>query len=327
MAEVATVRGPVDVAQLGQTLMHEHVFVLTTEIVQNYGEGDWWDEEERVADAIAKLRALRERGVTTIVDPTVIGLGRAIPRIQRIAAEVDLHIIVATGVYTYGDLPFPYAQRGPGTLLDGDEPMVADFVRDLTTGIAATGVRAAFLKCAVEHDPMSPGVERVLRAVAAAHRETGAPITVHTSPREHTGPLMLGVLQEERVDLTKVVVGHAGDSNDLDELMAMADTGATLGMDRFGIDLFNPTADRIDTIVGLAERGYADRMVLSHDASCFIDWFGGDPETLRQAVMPNWHYTHINDDVLPVLRERGVAEQQLTQMLVDNPRRYFTPAG
>jgi phosphotriesterase-related protein len=327
MAEVATVRGPVDVADLGPTLMHEHVFVLTTEVVQNMGEGSWWDEEERVTDAVAKLTALCERGVRTIADPTVIGLGRYIPRIQRIAPDVDLNIIPATGVYTYGDLPFAYSQRGPGTLLGGDEPMVADFVRDLTEGIADTGVRAAFLKCAVEHDPMSAGVERALRAVAAAHRETGAPVTVHTSPREHTGPLVLGVLAEEGVDLTKVVVGHAGDSNDLDELMSMADTGAILGMDRFGIDVFNPTSARVDTIVALAERGYADRMVLSHDASCFIDWFGGDPEPLRQAVTPNWHYTHISDDVLPVLLERGVTQAQIDQMMVENPRRYFTPAG
>jgi phosphotriesterase-related protein len=300
--------------------------VLTTDYVRNYGEGSWWDEDQRVGDAIAKLSSLRAKGVTTIVDPTVIGLGRYIPRVQQIADQVDLHIIVATGVYTYGDLPFAYTLRGPGTVLDGPEPMVDDFVRDLTVGIADTGVRAAFLKCAVEHADMSPGVERVLRAAAAAHRETGAPLTVHTSAAEQTGRPVIDILTQEGVDLTKVVLGHAGDSNDLDYLTAMADTGAILGMDRFGIDVYNSTADRISTIVTLVERGYADRMVLSHDASCYIDWFGPEADTLLPAVMPNWQYEHISDDVLPELRHRGVTDAQIDQMLVENPRRYFSGA-
>jgi phosphotriesterase-related protein len=101
---VETVRGPVDVADLGQTLMHEHVFVLGTEIRQNYPDfPSPWDEEARVADAIAKLTACTERGIDTIVDPTVIGLGRYIPRIQRINDYVDINIIAATGIYTYND--------------------------------------------------------------------------------------------------------------------------------------------------------------------------------------------------------------------------------
>src|ERR1700728_1782858 len=91
MTKIATVRGPLDTAELGETLMHEHVFVLTPEIQQNY-PGDW-DEEERVADAVAKLRALREVGVRTIVDLTVIGLGRYIPRIQRVNEQVDINIV------------------------------------------------------------------------------------------------------------------------------------------------------------------------------------------------------------------------------------------
>ncbi|WP_030172534.1 phosphotriesterase family protein [Spirillospora albida] len=324
MPDVETVRGPVDVAELGRTFMHEHVFVLGTEHVQNYGSGAWWDEEERVADAVTKLRQLVERGITTIADPTVWGLGRYIPRVARIAEQVpELNIIAATGIYTYNDVPFQYHYRGPGTLLDGSDPMVADFVRDLTEGIGDTGVRAAFLKCAVDAPGFTPGVERVLRAVAGAHRATGAPITVHTESHTQTGRRALEILTEKGADLSKVVIGHAGDSNDLDYLMALADTGAILGMDRFGIDIINSTADRVNTVVALCERGYADRMVLSHDASCFIDWFGPDPETLR-GMAPNWNYRHISDDVLPALRARGVTDAQLEQMLVTTPRRYFT---
>jgi phosphotriesterase-related protein len=324
MPGVETVGGPVDVAELGSTLMHEHVFVLSTEYVQNYGAGGWWDEEERVADAVAKLRELRDRGFSTMVDPTVWGLGRYIPRIQRIAAQVPgLNIIVATGLYTYNDIPFQLTYRGPGTILDGPEPLVDDFTRDIVEGIGGTGVKAALLKCCVEEQGRTAGVERVARAVAATHRDTGTPITVHTSGPARTGRQALELFAEEGVDLGKVVVGHAGDSNDLDYLMALADTGAILGMDRFGIDVFNPTADRVRTIAALCERGYADRMVLSHDASCYMDWFGPDPDVLA-AVTPNWNFRHISDDVLPTLRELGVTDAQLDQMLVENPKRYFT---
>ncbi len=323
MPSVETARGPIDVDALGATLMHEHVFITSSEYVQNHS--GWWDEDERVADAAARLSRLPGKGITTIVDPTVWGLGRYIPRIQRIAARVpSLNIIVATGIYTYNDIPFQYEYRGPGLLLDGPEPMAVDFTRDITEGIADTGVKAAFLKCCVEAAGLTPGVERVARAVAIAHRETGAPITVHTSSSTKAGDLAIDLFAKEGVDLSKVVIGHAGDTNDLDYLMRLADTGAILGMDRFGLDLFNPTADRVRTIAALCERGYADRIVLSQDAACFSDWFVPDPVAAMAAAAPNWHYEHIGDDVLPALREAGVSQAQIDQMLVGNPKRYFS---
>ncbi|HLU75651.1 MAG TPA: phosphotriesterase-related protein [Nonomuraea sp.] len=324
MSVVNTVRGPVDVAELGQTLMHEHIFVTSTEHLDNYGKGGWWDEEVRVADAIEKLNALVAKGVRTLADPTVWGLGRYIPRIQRVAEGVPgLNIIVATGIYSFEELPHQYEHRGPGLLLDMPDPMIDDFVRDITVGIADTGVKASFLKCVVDEKGLTPGVERICRAVAQAHVRTGAPITVHTNSATQSGITALDLFAEEGVDLTKVVVGHAGDSNDLDYLRRLADTGATLGMDRFGLDLYNPTAQRVATIAALCERGYADRMVLSHDASCFMDYFPNEWDMVAE-VVPNWRYDHIHDDVLPALREAGVTDNQIDQMLLFNPRRYFS---
>lgn len=325
MPTVETVRGPIDTADMGPTLMHEHVFVLSTEHVQNYGEGDWWDEDERVADAVTKLDELKALGIDTILDPTVWGLGRYIPRVQRVAEQTDINIIVATGLYTYDELPHQYEYRGPGLLLDlPSDPMVDDFTRDLTDGITGTGVKAAFLKCVVEAKGLTPGVERNLRACAATHRATGAPITVHTSVGNHAGRLALQVFRDEGVDLTKVVIGHAGDSNDLDYLSELAEAGCLLGMDRFGLDIYNPTSSRVDTIVALAERGYADRMVLAHDASCYIDYFPGvEAQAAKEQIAPNWNFTHISRDVLPMLQEKGVTEDQIRQMLVEAPRRYF----
>ncbi|MHC1562262.1 phosphotriesterase family protein [Actinomycetospora sp. C-140] len=324
MPSVETVRGPVDVGDLGTTLMHEHVFVLTPDMMQNYGD-EYWDEEVRVADAIDKLRRLRDLGVTTIVDPTVVGLGRYIPRVARINAEVDLNIVVATGLYTFDEIPHYLHYRGPGTLLGGDEPMVEMFIKDIREGIGGTGIKAAFLKGVVEERGLTPDQRRVQLAIAETHTETGVPITVHTNSAHQTGRLALDLYDEVGVDLMKVVVGHAGDTNDLDYLREIMDRGATIGCDRFGLDLFNPTEQRVATIAALCAQGYADRIVLAHDAACYMDFFSGEASqaALAQAA-PNWHYEHIHHDVLPALREQGVTEDQLTTMLVDNPRRYFS---
>ena len=318
MSTVNTVTGPISSAELGNTLVHEHIFVLGEEFRQNYQ--DDWNEEKMIADAVGDLNELKSLGIDTIFDPTVLGLGRYIPRTQKIAAQTELNIVVATGVYTYNDIPFQFHYSGPGLLFDVDEPLVTYFVRDITKGIADTGVQAAFLKCAIEEQGLTPGVERVMRAVGQASSQTGAPITVHTNPHTQSGLVAQRVLAEEGADLTKVVIGHSGDSTDLDYLMKVADAGSILGMDRFGLDVLLPFEDRINTIVELAKRGYADRMALAHDASCFIDWF--DPEAKKQ-VVPKWNFRHISEDVLPALRERGVTDEQITTMLVDVPRRYF----
>ena len=135
------------------------------------------------------------------------------------------------------------------------------------------------------------------------------------------------IFSEEGVDLSKVVIGHAGDSNDLDYLVELADQGVLLGMDRFGLDIFNPGAERIKTVAALAAGAHASSTVLAHDANCFIDYFGAAHDQVRAAAAPNWHYEHIGDDVLPSLLDAGVTQAQLDTMLVENPVRYFTPGG
>ena len=321
--EVDTVGGPVATADLGVTLMHEHVFVLSPEIIANYPEG-WGDEQAREDAAVEKLNALKAIGVDTIVDPTVIGLGRYIPRIQRIAERTALRIIVATGLYTYNDVPLYFHFTGPGTALGGPEAMVEMFVRDITEGIAGTGVRAAILKCATDEPGVTAGVERVLRAVAQAHRATGVPITTHTHAHSRRGLDQQRIFTQEGVDLNRVVIGHSGDSTDVDYLEELIAAGSYLGMDRFGLDNILGFEDRVNIVARMCERGHADRMVLAHDASCYIDWL---PEAALPVVLPNWHYLHIHNDVLPALRKRGVTEEHITTMLVDNPRAIFTHGG
>jgi phosphotriesterase-related protein len=315
MTTVPTVLGTVDSADLGRTYMHEHVFVLTPDVQQNYP--DEWDEEARVADAGAKLTALAAQGVRTIVDPTVVGLGRYLPRIRRVNEQVpQLSVVAATGVYTYEDVPFFFHYRGPAVFQD--EPMVELFVRDLTEGNA--GVVAGMLKCAIDEPGLTPGVERIMRAVAQAHQRTNAPITVHTHPGSRSAQHVKRVMcDEEGVDPGAVVLGHSGDTTDVDYLESLAQQGFTLGMDRFGVNIATTFEARADTVVELCRRGLADRMVLSQDAACYIDWLA--PEA--KALLPQWHYLHLADEVLPYLRDQGVPEEDLTTMLERVPRRVF----
>lgn len=316
MNTVETIRGAVALDRLGPTLMHEHVFVLDPEALENYGRtwGDApiWDEELRVADAISKLRRLRDGGIETIVDPTVYGLGRNVARLQRINAEVDLNIVVATGVYAFLELRGFLGYRT-------DDQLVELFVRELREGIGDTGVRAAFLKCAVERHGLVGDVPRILSLIAAAAVETGAPVMVHTSAPAQTGVPALETLTAAGVEPGRIVIAHAGDSNDLGYIRALADAGAWLGCDRFNIEHFNPEAKRIETLLALLGEGYAGRIHLGHDAACFMDFMA------YNSPFANEHpdYLHISQNVLPKLLEAGVPQGQLDMMLVENPQRFF----
>jgi phosphotriesterase-related protein len=329
MKQINTVNGPVSTADLGRTYMHEHIFVLTPEIQSNYPE-EWGSEDDRVNDAVTRLRALAAQGVRTIFDLTVVGLGRDVARIRRVAQQVpELNIVVATGLYTFDALPRFFMHRGP-TMSEElgrelPEPLVEMFERDIVDGIADTGVRAGMIKCAIDHFGLTPDVERIFRAVAEVHRRTGTPITVHTNPAHHSGHHVKRILcDEEGVDPQAIVLGHSGDTSDLDYLSEMADHGFLLGMDRFGILHDVPFEQRAETLLQMCARGYASSIVMSHDASCYIDWLG--PEAA--AMNPEWNYLHIGERVLPYVLERGITPEQVNTMLVDNPRRLleFAPA-
>jgi len=167
-------------------------------------------------------------------------------------------------------------------------------------------------------------VERILRAAAKAHRATGVPISTHTHPASEVGLSQQDVFESEGVDLSRVVIGHSGDTEDTGYLRQLCDRGSYVGMDRFGIDVYLPGEKRVSTIAKMCELGYAEKMVLSHDASCYFGWV--DPP-LREKRVPNWHFNHIPDDVIPALLKAGVTEDQVTTMTVDNPRRIFERQG
>lgn len=243
----------------------------------------------------------------------------------RVAEQVPLHIVVATGIYTCNDVPFYFYDRGPALNevvgAPVPDPMVDMFVGDIRNGIAGTGVKAGMFKCAIDQLGLTPGVERVMRAVAKAHVQTGTPITVQTHPESRTGLEVKRVMCDEEagVEPGRIVLGHSGDCTDCDYLAELADAGFVLGMDRFGINLQTTFETRADTLVEMVRRGYTDQMVLSHDAACYFDW--ADPKVL--ALVPQWHYTHLFDDVLPCAAKRGVTQEQIDTLRVAVPRRFL----
>lgn len=324
MAVIQTARGQLSVDQLGATLMHEHIFMVTPGIREDYPEMSWdGDRDQKIDAAVRTLCDLKALGVDSLVDLTVPGLGRDIQSVEAVAARVPINIVLATGYYTFDQLPVFVSSRAP----TGDSDILVEmFLRDINSGIGASGLRAGILKCCTDAPGVTPHVDRILRAVAVAHRETGVPISTHTNARLRTGLDQQRILAEEGVDLSRVVIGHSGDTTDLDYLRRLMDAGSFIGCDRFGYyipDLAEFEA-RIETIVELCAMGYADRIVLGHDAHCHMDMI--DDQALL-AQLPRWRYSHIPSEVVPALAAQGVAEEHLHAMMVDNPRRVFERQG
>jgi phosphotriesterase-related protein len=311
----------VDTAALGRVLMHEHVFVLSPEFHINYPQIVGFDEEREVEAAVARMNELVDVGISTIVDLTVAGIGRDIRLLTRVAEQTDLNIVVATGYYTFTDLPHFVEFRARMTRTPEADLLAEWFIGDITEGIARSGVKAGILKCATDRQGVTRGVEAVLRAVARAHRQTGVPISTHTHPGTHRGLEQQDVFEEEGVDLSRVVIGHSGDTDDLVYLEKLISRGSYLGMDRFGLYGILDKAARVRTVAELCARGHADRLVLSHDACCVNDWF---PPGVTMGT--EWQHCHISRDVIPALKASGVTDADLTAMLVENPRRIFEGA-
>jgi len=307
MATIQTATGPIDSNDLGFTLTHEHVVVGSPPVRQQFP--DLFDRSAILDIAVPNLVAAREAGVRTIVDLTPITLGRAAGLIREASERSGLQIIVATGLYYFPDLYFAFA---PG------EHITELFVRDISEGIGDTGVRAGVIKCATQPD-MNPFNEKVLRASAQAHRQTGVPIGTHTFVANRTGLDQVRVFKEEGVDLGRVIIGHSDDTDDITYLEEIIAAGAYVGMDRIGIPRPRTNEERADMVAALVERGYADRVCLSHDSGVME----GYDEALKAERSPDWRYTFIPREFSALLRERSVSDDAIEQMTVRNPRTIF----
>lgn len=323
MTRIPIVGGEIDVADLGRTLMHEHVFVRTPDLQECWPGFGEFDEDRALAVARERFALLRSQGVDTIVDMTAPGLGRQVKRIARAVEGSGMQVIVVTGYYTYTDLPIPLKYNGAGKIFNDDERdsfLVDLFVRDIEEGIEGTDIRAGVLKCCTDEPGVTEDIERLIRAVAKAHLETDVPIMTHTHAGTRRGLDQQRILREEGVDLGRVLIGHSNETSDLGYLEELMEAGSYLGFDRCGLKFFYPLEDQLQTLVELCRRGYAERIVLSHDRHCASDWF---TDRNVEVLLPEWRHGYIHDTLLPQLRGRGITENQIDQMLRRNPHDFF----
>ena len=327
MATVESVTGPLEAADLGTTLVHEHLLARDEAVAFQFPQLGTTagapvravptDGAEQVA--IDCARAIVERGVKTICDPAAMFLGRDVQFMRRVAEATGLQVVAATGIYTYDHLPT--------ALMTRDADAIADlFVHDITEGIQGTDVKAAFIKCAADEPGVTENVEKVHRAAARASVRTGAPIMAHSRPLSDTAPRQIEIFAEEGVDLARVQIAHCGDSPDPAYIESLIERGVWAGLDRFGLEMYLPFDQRIAAARALLERGRADRLFISADYCATIDWFAPEVEQqmLDAGMAIDWSMNIVLDKVLPALREGGMTEEQERTMLVANPVRWLT---
>jgi phosphotriesterase-related protein len=318
MANVETVQGAVPEEDLGVVLVHEHVR-FRDEAVATEWPGRY-DEQLELDAALLAVNAAKDRGVRTIVDPTAMFGGRDVRFMKRVADQTGVRIVPCTGIYSYDYLPHYFQNR--------DVDVMADhFVEDIEVGIQGTDIKAAFLKCAADAAGVTDNVEKIHRAVARASVQTGAPIMAHSMPAVATGPRQVEIFAEEGVDLAKVQIAHCGDSEDVEYIQGLIDSGVYVGLDRYGLEMYLPIEKRNAVAAELLRRGHAERLMISQDFCATIDWFPPEAAEIFEAnnAIHNWSMTLVFDEVVPALRELGALDDGSFQTIfVENPRRWLT---
>src|SRR5215208_5884168 len=327
MAQVSTVTGMVDAEELGTTLIHEHLRNQDEAVHNQWPQAGAAKEEpphevapgEDYDIAVREAKAAVDLGIKTIGEPTAMFLGRDVGFMKRVSEETGLQIVPCTGIYTYDHLPQFFINRDPDQIAEL-------FVADIEQGIQGTDARAAFIKCAADEPGVNENIEKIHRAAARASVKTGAPIMAHSRPASNTGPRQIEIFLEEGVDASKIQIAHTGDTDDLDYIERVLETGVWIGLDRYGLEMFLPYDQRQQTTLTLLERGYADRVFLSADSCGTIDWF--PQETIEQmlaaGMAKDWDIRMVPQRVLPDLRERGLTDDQERTMMVANPVAWLT---
>jgi phosphotriesterase-related protein len=317
MSPVATVAGAVEPAELGVTLVHEHLRFRDEAVAENWPGR--YDDAAEFAAAVEAVRAAQGHGVKTIVDPTAMFGGRDVRFMKRVADETGVTVVPCTGIYTYDFLPHYFENRDVDTI-------AAHFVDDIEQGIQGTEIKAAFIKCAADEPGVTEHVEKVHRAAARASVRTGAPIMAHSRPASNTGPRQVEIFLEEGVAPERIQIAHCGDSPDVEYIQGLLDRGVYVGLDRYGLEMFQPMARRNEVAAELLRRGHAERLMISQDYCATIDWF---PEEAAQQLMDsgairNWSFTLVFEEVIPWLREQGVLDEAaFDTVFAQNPARWL----
>jgi len=313
MTSVNTVLGPLEVADLGFTLTHEHLFTASAGIQQTYPElfGDFAILTNEV---IAALTEAREGGVRTIIEVSTLDLGRDVRFLADMSSRTGINIVAATGIWR--DIPRALWNRTP-------DEIAGLFVREIEQGIEATGIRAGIIKVANDAEGVTREGEIILRAAARAALQTGVRISTHSYAPGRVGEQQVAIFEAEGVDLNRVYIGHSNDSTDLEYLLGLVRRGVWLGFDRHGSAApIGPDGEgRAQTLAALIKAGGGDRVMVSHDWSVLGVSRTSDPRASRRHNPDGWLYA--KRKLFPRLLELGITQQQIDRLNIDNPRRFL----
>jgi predicted metal-dependent phosphotriesterase family hydrolase len=310
MAHVQTVLGPIDPADLGFTLPHEHTQIALWHIRDRW---DYWQLTRDEPLILEELAAYRAAGGGGLVDLTVAGVGRDPAWLAGIARASGLHVVMGCGWYREAYYP-------PELLVDrrSVDDLAEELVREATDGIGDMGIRPGIIgEIGTDKPWVSALEERVHRAAARAARRTGLAITTH-GVLSAVGLDQLRIFEEEGVDPARVVIGHADSHPHLRHHLAIVERGASVEFDFLGMS-FTPTERHgegrvVALLCDLLARGHVDRILLSQDVchDSQLQRYGGNG------------YTYLASTFLPRLREAGVSDAEIETMTVANPRRLLT---
>jgi len=314
-----TANGPVSSDALGRVLMHEHLVI---------GFGGWDGDtrcpaptrREIIAECVDQVEELKAAGFGGLLDPCPNDLGRDVDILGEVAAKTGFNILFAVGLYNdhHGA---PYWKLRFDNDRDATKYLTEMYVGEITDGVPGTGLKPAIIKVATSEAPFTPYERHVLNATAAAAIETGVPITTHTQGVD--GDEQLRILTELGVPAHQIVIGHSCGSDDRAYHRRIVDGGAYIGFDRFGLTRLQPDEVRADCLTHLVECGRRNHVVISHD--CVFHSRGMVvPE--RFAHLLKRSPLHFSREIEPLLRARGVTDEDLDVMLSENPRRYFEGA-
>lgn len=298
--QIMTVNGPISPEDLGITQTHEHVWFNAYEHYKGYQFV--FENKEMMA---AELGEFKKRGGCSVVEVTTDEIGRGPLELQEISRMSGVQIIMGSGWYREFGYPRDVKEKNSNQLAD-------DLVREIEHGVGDTGVRPGIIgEIGTGTGHILPAEERVFRAVALAQQRTGLAITTHTTRWGSLALEQIAMLKEFGADLSRVVIGHLGDRIGVQNLLPIAEQGVYLEVDNIGYLDYQPEWVRADNVAALVKEGFVRQVLLSQDI-CQLS-------QLRYSGGVGYGY--LLETFIPMLRERGVSEEDIHLMLVENPAR------
>ena len=304
--QINTALGPVPPADLGRTLIHEHV------LVDLVGAGRIaprrYDGAEVLSVVLPYLKQLRSQGCGTFVDCTPAYQGRDPDLLARLSQSSGLHILTNTGFYGAAGGKYIPEFAFSATA----EDLAARWTGEFQAGIQRTGIRPALIKVGVDAGPLSKINSKLVSAAALTHLRTGLVIASHTGDGL-AAMAQLDVLKSHGVSPAAFIWVHAQDEKDRSFHRKAAEAGAWIEFD--GI-----SSETVDENIGLIREtkraGYLRRVLISQDA---VGFHVGEE---RGGYCPG--YTFMFSDFLPQLRKSGIDETETRMLTIENPRRALT---